>query len=610
VDKILNPLRLNPISGSVKSADKDINAMINGVLRGIDRMYRASEAYELAAETQIIAGVGYLQVVIEPHPILKGKNVIGIKGVRNPTSVLWDPFSEAIDGSDARQCAIMTWIDRDVAITEYGDEAVSGDIRWLYGQLTPPANAVGDVTFYEMIEESSKEEESTETTEEIGSKGKKCRITRFVGSKQVAQVEYECEWLLVVPVFGDRCWLDDGFQWTGMVYKNRDNQNLINLYASNELELASLAPKSPFIAAHQQVQGYEKYWRTANIEAHSFLPYNALLPNGQVMPPPQRADNTAQTSGVMQSKMQSVEMSSKLLGVPDVAFGGLTAMSESGSALRTRLAAADVTNAQYIDNLSKSVEQVIKIEIALMRQTYVGIQPVEVVDARGVSDIAEIDVSAALTDEVRAMLSVEIASGPSFESRRQEEQQSLRDLATMGGPEVAAMTIDLIAESFDSPTGDKLAARLRRLRPELNDNADEDEEGIPPEAKAALDQATATIEKLEEAVKYLEGKLGAAQAEVANKDKEIDKDIYIAELRAKTELEKQAMADESRAALEAMKAQIASMEEALKVINAQQMQSAQAIDSVEMPVAEPQMQQMDNLIGSPELPMNIIERTT
>lgn len=623
VNRVVNPVRLNPISASVKSDDKKINMLVNGVLRGIDRQSQSSEAYECALECACSTGVGYFAIMVEPNPILKSKNVITIRPVRNPNTVLFDPWTESICGADARYALIINWMSRDEARKEYGDDILMDGTGWLYGHLSPPADSVGDIILYEMIENPGKKGNGTELgenelNEEILSGGRICRITRFVGTKMVAKEEYECEWIPIIPVYGDRNWNDQNIKWSGIVALGRDNQNLTNFYASNELELAALAPKSPFIASKEQIEGHERYWNTANLEAHSVLPFNMVGPKGEILPAPQRADNTAQTQGVMQSKLQSMQDMGTLLGISNTMMGQMESANESGSALKQRLGSSELATVQYIDNLAKSIEHGTNIIISLMGSVYSDLQPVVVVDEKGKAGVARINVAEALTPEVRAMLTVEVTAGPSFESRRRESIANLTNLITLAGPESVAQSFDLMAEMMDTPEGDKMAARWRKLHPELIDEEDEDGEAMDPRAKDALESATKALEALQQADAMKDGIIAQLQAQLEANEATALARIYEAELKARTDLEIKAMDSNNKVELKLLDLGLMQGDAA---VAATELQRNRAIEGVES-IPEPDIHidiQPEQTVGqqpmmaepgsAPRLPMNLMNKT-
>lgn len=602
INRTVNPVRLNPVSASVQSDDKMLNRMVNGVLRGIDRASKASEAYECALECASAAGVGYFSVIVEESSILKGQSVISIKPIKNPCTVLFDPWSEAIDGSDAQYAVVVNWISKDRA-KEYGEGATGTTPGWLYGHLACPSDSVGDVVLYEMLDPDD-EHEKDEISEEFNTAGRLCRVTRFIGTKMVAQDTYETNWLPIVPMYGDRVWADRNIKWAGMVAQARDNQNLINYYASNELELAALAPKSPFIAGKEQIEGHEKQWASANIEAHSTLYYNMMGPGGVILPAPQRADNTAQTQGLMMSRESASAGMGKLLGISDVMLGGQEAIAESGTALRSRLGTGEIATAQYIDNMAKSIEHGANIQISLMASVYKGIRPVTVVDEKGKAGVARIDVAAALTPEAREMLTVEIAAGPSFESRRKESIASLTQLTQMAGPEAVGQSFDLLAEMMGTPEGDMMAARWRKLHPELVDDGDSE---MDPQAKAALQTASEALDHLQELDRQKDGIIAQLQAQVEANEAAAAARVYEAELKAQTDIEIKAMDSNNKVELKLLDLGLITGEQAVQTTELQRSRALEEIDAVEQPDLHEELDPDSDL--APRLPKYLMQQS-
>ena len=103
---------------------------------------------------------------------------------------------------------------------------------------------------------------------------------------------------------------------------------------------------------------------------------------------------------------------------------------------------------------------------------------------------------------------VSVATGPSFESKRQEAASSMLEMSK-ANPQVMGVAGDLIVKSMDWPGAQEISDRLKKtLPPGLAD--DPKKQPLPPEAQAQMAQMNQIIEQLtakhNEAMDKLENK--------------------------------------------------------------------------------------------------------
>jgi len=539
INRIVNPLRLNSIGMNIETGDDNITELLSGVLRDIESRSVASEAYEIAYENAVTSGLGWIKVGLDYLSEDSLEQRITVESVPNPLSVYIDPYSKKIDGSDAKYAVEVTYIDEKQAKKDYGDEA-TGEYAFgidLYSSWNIPEGSVADMTFYEVIEDKQTKywyaDGSVSLDNEIEGMAFIAKrsipkthvlVSRFVGQMLVEQSTIDIPYVPLIPVYGDKLFLEReaNIRLGGVVHWTKDSQKMVNYYASNELELASLAPKAPFVAAEGQIEGYEEEWATANTRNHSVLPYNPTALNGQAVPPPMRLDNTAQTGGLIASRDKAQSDMGREIGIFDNLLGGMEGANESGKAVLLRQSQGEMATIHYQDNLTKSITQVGRVVLNLM--PYVGDveQTVTIRNKDGKKESVNITLADIVTPELLKTLDIEITSGPAYESRRRE---SLNAMLTIGQimPEKMGAMADVIVRELDAPGSDVIADRLvKMLPPELQDNA---EEQLPPEVIDELAMNKNTIEQLDQKMGYYEGVIRQLQAQIADDSADRKNDI-------------------------------------------------------------------------------------
>ena len=539
INRIVNPLRLNPIGMNIETGDDDITELLSGVLRDIESRSCASEAYEIAYENAVTAGLGWIKVGLDYTSDDSLEQKIVIESVNNPLSVYIDPYSKKIDGSDAKYAVEVTYIDDEQAKKDYGEEA-TGEYSFgidLYSSWNIPEGSVADMTFYEVVEtkqtkywyadgQISLDNEIDGMTFIAKRSIPKTHVlvSRFVGQMLVEQSTIDIPFVPLIPVYGDKLFLERelNIRLGGVVHWTKDSQKMVNYYASNELELAALVPKAPFIAAEGQIEGYEDEWATANTANHSVLAYQPIALNGQAVPPPMRLDNQAQTGGLIASRDKAQSDMGREIGIFDNLLGGMEGANESGKAVLLRQSQGEMATIHYQDNLTKSITQVGKVVLNLM--PYVGDveQTITIRDKNGKKQSINVRLADIVTPELLKTLDIEITSGPAYESRRRE---SLNAMLTIGQimPEKMGAMADVIIRELDAPGSDVIADRLvKMLPPELQDNA---EEQLPPEVIDELAMNQNTIAELDNKMNAYEGIIAQLQAELANDNADRKNDI-------------------------------------------------------------------------------------
>lgn len=92
----------------------------------------------------------------------------------------------------------------------------------------------------------------------------------------------------LVPIFGQEMNVDGKTIFFGVTQRAIGPQQMVNFTFSGAAETLALAPKSPFIIAEGQLEGYEQIWAQANRANYSYLPYKPTTLTGQLVGPPQR----------------------------------------------------------------------------------------------------------------------------------------------------------------------------------------------------------------------------------------------------------------------------------------------------------------------------------
>ena len=137
--------------------------------------------------------------------------------------------------------------------------------------------------------------------------------------------------------------------YRGVIRFARDAQTAYNFHRNASAESVGTAPKAPWLATAEQVEGYESIWQTANTKNHSYLPYNHKA--GQ--PQPQRIMPPQISSGAVNEAMMAAEDLKATTGIYDASLGA-KGNETSGKAILARQREGDTATFAYHDNLGDS----------------------------------------------------------------------------------------------------------------------------------------------------------------------------------------------------------------------------------------------------------------
>ena len=328
----------------------------------------------------------------------------------------------------------------------------------------------------------------------------------------------------IIAVTGEEVHDGERVVRSGVIRYAKDAQRMYNYWRSAQTEVVALQPKAPFLATPRQVEGFEAFWKTANTDNRSYLPYN---PDPEAPGAPQRQQPPVPASGMMQEIALAADDMKATTGIYDAALGDRS-NETSGVAIRQRQMEADVSTSIYADNMAKAIEQAGRILVDMIPKIYDGERVVRILGEDGAEDLAAVNAYAGF-DEITGQplyanslesgkYAVKVSTGPSYSTRRQESAEQMIQFI-QAGPQAGQVAGDLIAKAQDWPGSDMLAERLKSLLPP---GLADEEEDIPPEQQAQMmieqrrqQDLQAVVEEMELRKKQAETEEAEAQAREA-----------------------------------------------------------------------------------------------
>lgn len=627
IRQVTNDIRQNRPSIRYRPADDKADAesadILMGIVRHIEAHSDADVAYDVAADNQVTHGEGFIRVLADYNSETSFDQDIKIMAMQQIFRCHLDPDRQDPVGSDAKWAII----DDDMSEDEFKKQYPKAEaIDWNHDQdatwFTPEKRVMIAEVF------SVEEEEKTlllwtngQTSFEgdkmpegvfMGEvpvkkrKSTRCKVMwRKINGKEVLEErEFPSKFIPIVRVVGNEYIVDGKRIVSGIVRNAKDSQRMYNVAQSAIVERVMQAPKAPFIAPAEAVEGYEKTWQTANTANHSYLPYNHVDAEGNAIPAPVRNNPTTVESGLQQVAMGASDDIKAETGQYDASMGAKS-NETSGRAIMARQREGDTATFHYVDNLGRSVRQLGKIILDMIPRIYDTKRVGRILGEDG--DIANVTIDPqspqALTKikdekgEIARIFNPQIGlydvyatTGPSFTTRRVEAVEAMTAM-TQANPELWQVIGDQLVKNMDWPGAEDMAERLKlTLLPAVQEKLAEQDGGegeVPPQIKMAMQQ-------MEQQVQQLDGAIQGMTEELQQKDEA----ARAAQLKLEQETSKRIKADTENYVLKASQKLAQDEQEAISRVQ-QAMQPPMAEETQEMPEAEDNVAPMlEALVGA------------
>lgn len=493
-------------------ADIETAEILQGIIRHIEHVSNAEQAYSIATEYQVMMGVGYFRVTTAHVDPIFNEQEIRIQAIRNPFSVYIDPWITDITGGDARVCFITTKMPRKEFRKQWPkarevdmDNLGVGDKS---GWWSEDAVKVAEYFYLEDATETYLVLDSGLTipvarydAERDGPYQREAEVPKkqlywklLTGAEVLEESEKVGEFIPVIRVAGEDIDIDGERITHGIVRRARDAQNMYNYTVSAEAETNALAPKAPWLVADESIEGFEDEFAAANVSNMPYLRYRAMDDNGNPLPPPQRQFPTGANAAILSQKQAADGDIQATIG-QFAASLGQPSNEKSGIAIRQRQQVGDIATYHYPDNLSRAIRQCGRVIIDLIPHIYDTPRIARILGEDGDVDTVRIDPGIRGAYEERGKeriynlgvgkYDIAVDVGPSYATKRQEAFEAMAQM-TQGNPQLWGIIGDLLVKNMDWPGAQEMAKRLKAtVPPEIRQDEEED---MDPEVAQAFQQ--------------------------------------------------------------------------------------------------------------------------
>jgi hypothetical protein len=572
--------------------DPDTADVVAGMVRYVENRSDAASAYFSAVDQQVAAGIGHWRVETEYGSDSTFEQEIRITGIGDGIGVRWDPDARLPTREDARFCFVPVDMSRDVfeetypnhTASELGDPDLAGlglsewathdTVRvaeyWLKRLVKKTLALMPDGEILDLTDKAHEDHaERQARAAEAGARIEERdghQVERYlITATEVLEgpTAWPGRFIPIIPVLGIEMQIGRRRVRRGVVRMAKDAQRAYNYARSTQTEVVALQPKAPFTGTEKMFRGYEAVWNTANTENHPYLPYNydPQAPGAK----PERVQPPVASAGLAELTREAAEDMKAVTGVYDASLGARS-NETSGKAIQARQREGDVGSFVYIVNFSRSIRHTGSVVVDLVPHIYDTARTLRIVGEDGKVDLVQINQVAGLADDGQPLdkiqndvtvgaYDVAMEMGPSYTTRREAALDGMLQLLA-SAPDLAPLTIDLIAKAQDWPMADKVAKRVRTMLPPQIQAEEAKESGEPPPAPPPPSpQEQAAMQAQERQQQIEAGRQQLDMEKLAVEREKLQADV----LKIQAEIEKAQIEAESRV-LEASRPQVPGME--------------------------------------------------
>lgn len=560
------------ISNEAGSKDYELAEVYTGLIKSIEYNSDAETSYDIAFESAVSSGLGFLRVRSDYLHQEGFEQDLIIDHIENQFSVTIDPSAKEYDKSDMNWCIVDDLMEKKAFQEKYPDATAdpvdSNAIPNLGKWFTEKSVQISEYFTRECVIKTAAlmsdgstyyTDELEKVADELHAQGITIVRTRKVKTHKVVwrkitgldvlegPIELPCSTIPIVPVFGKSVNIRKEKMYMSLIRHSKDAQRMANYWDSAATETVALAPKAPFIASAESIEGYETQWENANTSNESVLPY---VPQYQGDPGPRREQPAPIPSAEITLGMQSNDKIKQIIGMYDASLGN-AGNETSGRAIVARQRQGDRGSFVFIDNLSKSIRRVGKLLIEYIPTIYDTERVVRIKFPDETEDFVTLNKKifdedsnewVAIHDLNVQKYDVVVSTGPAYATQKIEAAEMMMSFI-QAVPTIAPTIIDLVAQNQDWVGADVIAERLKKmidpnlLTPKERESLKEEQGGEENQDQIPTVEQELQAQQMEIANKELDAKMLSAEADI----EEAKADIIKAQLETDDAKEKLAM---------------------------------------------------------------------
>jgi hypothetical protein len=485
-------IKIRPVSGG---ANEDVAKVMTGLVRNIESLSKAENAYDSAFDETVNSGWGGWRVITEFNDDDAFDQDIKIKPIQGATTSLWfDTGAVEYDRRDANWAFLTKdmpkeereerWPDKPLnewpqdVNTRFSngcniwqkDDSVLVAEYWIKTPVTKEIAQLSDGRVIDLGEDG-------QALDELAQEGVTVIKTRKVKSHKVEMylmdgggiLEGPKPWagkfIPLVPMYGRQAYIEGTTYTRGIVRFAKDPARNYNYLTSASIETSALTPKDPYWYTPAMITGHEDKYRNFNTQNSPFMPFNVdpKMPG----PPVRTGAPSVQTALLQQIEQASMDLY-HVTGMQPPSLGANPEL-KSGKAIQAQERLGDRGQFVFTDNKEKSQEYTAEILVDLIPRIYDRERQVRIMAQDGETEMVQINQTVRdqsgekiiVNDLSTGKYDVVAETGPAFATQRQESAQQIIELIGTS-PTFEALAMDLVAKDLPILESKELTKRVRK----------------------------------------------------------------------------------------------------------------------------------------------------
>lgn len=487
-------------------SDKKTADIYTGLIRSIEQLSSATNAYDSAFDEGVTCGYGGWRIDIEYADDITFDKDIVIRPIDSAcTTLYFSTDAEAYDKRDASSAWLITQMPKkefqkrfpNANNQDFSQEAYR---TWNNGWVKDDSVKLAEYWYKEPVKreiglftngKTYDLKEEKDAIDELATVGVTLKNTRTVETHNVKMVlvsggeiltepqNWDGKYIPLIPFYGKTATVSQKKYIRGIVRKSKDAQRIYNYTTSQKIEASALSVKDPFLLTPGQYAGHTKQFKEMGAKNPPVILYN----NEEGTPPPHRAGAPQVQTALIQQTDQAKSDIQSTTGIESASLGQNVTL-KSGKAIQAEQAMGDRGSYVYQDNLQKSIAytgiilvdmipriydaervvMIVKPDDTLEEITINQVDPNQAVRDTGINlDVTDQQTGKTflLNDISQGRYSVSVKSGPSFAIKRQETVNQLVQLA-QGNPVFSELMLDLIIKNMDLNNNEEIESRIRQ----------------------------------------------------------------------------------------------------------------------------------------------------
>jgi hypothetical protein len=500
-------IRIRPVGNG---ATFKAATIMEGLVRHIEYISNAQQAYDCASWGQVYGGIGWFRIVTDYAHDSSFDQEIFIRRIPDALSVYLDPAIIEYDGSDAMFGFVFRDLSRQEFERDYPKYKDSISTAPLGESPSDPHGWLGKdrvriAEYYRVVHESDTLHylpDGNTMTESEAKPGqlddlratsiqsrevdaRKVEWYLIVGSEVVDQRDWPGKYIPLVRVVGEETVIDGQLDRKGHVRALIDAQRAYNYYTSAGIEFVALQSKTPWVAPVASIEGYETDWAQSNQVNLAVLPYNHMDDAGHEIPKPAREEPPVFAPAYLEGTKLAAQEMEVASGQSEATFG-LPSNERSGKAIDSRARNAATSTYHYVDHLSTAIKFAGKIIIDLIPKIYDTPRTMKILGQDGTASTVQIDPAAMQghqampppkdgetfdPTDVSSIFNPSVGEfdvvseiGPSYSTRRLETFNALTQILSQN-ESLTPLIGDLLFRNSDFNGADEIADRMKAMVP-------------------------------------------------------------------------------------------------------------------------------------------------